>query len=71
MDQYHHQVSPNKSSISIIAFALAGLIYIGITSLIGAKFFMVFSPIFMAYASSYSAFLEWCCLPLNASLILS
>ena len=50
MDQYHHQVSPNKSSISIIAFAVAGLIYIGITSLIGAKFFMVFSPIFMAYA---------------------
>jgi hypothetical protein len=48
VDKHHHQVHPHTSSLSIVVFAVTGLIYLGITSLIGAKFFMVFSPIFMA-----------------------
>jgi hypothetical protein len=48
VDQHHHQVDARPYSLFIIVFGITGLIFIGITSLIGAKFFMVFSPIFMA-----------------------
>lgn len=47
--EHSHEVEMRGVSVAIALFGLTGVIFIGISSLIGGKFFMVFSPIFMMY----------------------
>jgi ABC-type uncharacterized transport system permease subunit len=47
--EHSDEVEMRGVSVAVALFGLTGVIFIGISSLIGGKFFMVFSPIFMMY----------------------
>jgi hypothetical protein len=62
VDEHHHEVRFGRHSLAIIVFSVTGLIYMGLNSILSAKFFMVFSPIFMAYSPPHavsSACFSW------------
>lgn len=58
MDQRRHIVIILPNRLVIVAFGLAGTVFTAITNLIAAKFFLIFSPLYMMYIPNYQDYLE-------------
>ena len=49
MDQHSYLVLIPSPSIAITAFGITGTIFMAVNNLVAAKFFLIFSPLFMTY----------------------
>lgn len=55
MDKHYHLVLIKAYRLVIVAFGIAGTVFMAINNLLAAKFFMLFSPIFMVYRRDNTA----------------